>query len=208
MNTTTNIDGIEQTPGEWLSAQAAARGTDAKLLPAIDATIIRDADGMAEGLKLVFGDGAEITIDCASLAPVIQYEAQVHGLKQKLVDAAALPRSTVTGKSATVEDKKAAVLEVFARLTDTDNPRWNKGRAEGAGGSQEGGLLARAMAEVTGKPVTEAKAWLADRSKEEQAALRMNPKVKAIIDRMRAEADKPMMAGIDSDALLNMAMGG
>lgn len=176
--------------------------TDAKPLPAIDATIIRDADGMAEGLKLVFGDGTELTLDCASLAPVIQYEAQVHGLKQKLVDAAALPRSTVTGKSATVADKKAAVLEVYARLTDADNPRWNKGRAEGASVGREGGLLARAMAEVTGKPVSEAKAWLAERTKEEQAALRMNPKVKAIIDRLRDEADKPATAGIDSDALL------
>jgi hypothetical protein len=58
------------------------------------------------------------------------------------------------------------------------------------------------MAEVTGKPVSEAKTWLAERTKDEQAALRMNPKVKAIIDRLRDEADKPATAGIDSDALL------
>ncbi len=203
MNTETNLPAL--TPTNILEraemAQAAADAANVKPLPAIDATIIRDAEGMAEGLLLTFGDATTLTVMCAELTDAMQYEAQVHGLKQKLVDAAALPRDTKTGRSATVADKKAAVLEVHTRLMEG---RWNKGRAEG--GNREGGLLARAMAEFLGQPVADAKVWLAARTKQECAALRMNPKIKVIIDRLRDEADKPVSAGIDTEALLAAAM--
>ena len=107
----------------------------------IEASITDDGS-----LLLECRHGETLRLHPESLAPEIQRAAMLHGLKQKLVDAAAISRDTVTGRAATLATKYEAVKEIFDRITGAggEAPSWNKPRAGGAGG--QGGLLARAIA--------------------------------------------------------------
>ena len=148
-------------------------------------------------LVLAFRHGETLRVHPESLAPEIQRAAMLHGLKQKLVDAAAISRDTATGRAATIATKYDAVREIFDRITG-ENPSWNKPRAGGAGG--QGGLLARAIARFKSVPVEAAKAYLDRLTDAQKQALRVDPRIAAIINELRMESAKP--AGIDTDALL------
>ena len=155
-------------------------------------------------LTLTFRHGERLTVFVDQLAPEIQRAAMIHGLKQKLVDAAAISRDTTTGRAATISTKYDAVREIFDRITG-ENPSWNKPRAGGAGG--QGGLLARAImlykSRTGSYPVTieQVKAHLDRLTDAQKQALRVAPQIAAIINELRAESAKP--AGIDTDALLS-----
>ena len=149
-------------------------------------------------LALTFRHGEILRLHPETLAPEIQRAALIHGLKQKLVDAAAISRDTATGRAATIATKYDAVREIFDRITG-ENPSWNKPRAGGAGG--QGGLLARAIARYKNVPVEAAKAYLDRLTDAQKQALRVAPQIAAIINELRAESAKP--AGIDTDALLD-----
>ena len=164
----------------------------------IEATI--ESDGT---LVLTFRHGEVLRIHPESLAPEIQRAAMLHGLKQKLVDAAAIPRDTATGRAATISTKYDAVREIFDRITG-ESPSWNKPRAGGVGG--QGGLLARAIARYKNVPVEAAKAYLDRLTDAQKQALRVDPRIATIINQLRAESAKP--AGIDTDALLGGLDGG
>ena len=66
-------------------------------------------------------------------------------------------------------------------------------------------ILVRALVESTGKPVEAIKAFLANKSHAEKVALRGNPRIKPIVERMEAEkaAKASGKAGVDTDALLD-----
>ena len=154
-------------------------------------------------LVLTFRHGEVLRLRPETLAPEIQRAAMIHGLKQKLVDAAAISRDTTTGRAATISTKYDAVREIFDRITG-ESPSWNKPRAGGAGG--QGGLLARAIARYKNDPVEAAKAYLDRLTDAQKQALRVDPRIAAIINDLRAESAKP--AGIDTDALLGGLDGG
>ena len=80
-------------------------------------------------VTVTFANGQQVTVDATRLNDDIRNMAVLHGIKQKLIDAAALPRDPITGRSATISDKISAVREVFERITSTDGT-WNKIRAE------------------------------------------------------------------------------
>ena len=148
-------------------------------------------------LVLTFRHGEVLRLHPETLNPEIQRAAMIHGLKQKLVDAAAISRDTTTGRAATISTKYDAVREIFDRITG-ENPSWNKPRAGGAGG--QGGLLARAIARYKSVPAEAAKAYLDRLTDAQKQALRVDPRIATIINELRAESAKP--AGIDTDALL------
>lgn len=155
------------------------------------------AESFESMLTLTFQDGRVIELDAAGLNDEIRHQALMHGLKQKLLDAAAIARNTITGASASLDDKFDAVKEVYDRITG-EAPTWNKPRGEGGGAI--GGLLKRALMQLTGKTAAEVEEFLEGKSKEEKAALRKNPKVAAIILELQtAGADDE----IDTDALLD-----
>ena len=164
----------------------------------IEATITEGGN-----LTLTFRHGERLTVFVDQLAPEIQRMAMLHGLKQKLVDAAAISRDTTTGRAATIATKYEAVREIFDRITG-ESPSWNKPRAGGAGG--QGGLLARAIARYKSVPVEAAKAYLDRLTDAQKQALRVDPRIATIINELRAESAKP--AGIDTDALLGGLGGG
>ena len=135
-------------------------------------------------LKFSFADGQELTITASGLSPEIYYEAVMHGLKQKIGDAAAIGRNPETGRSATLADKRAAMQVVIERLQAGS---WNAERGEG--GAPAGGLLFAALVRMyAGKKSDEdIRAFLAGKSDKEKAALRKNPRVAAIIEEIKAE---------------------
>lgn len=160
--------------------------------PLIGNVTATDGTMLPNGLMLTFSNGKELRLLASDLSPTIVAQAIVHGLKQKLVDAAAISRNPETGRAASVEDKFAAVNEVYERLLAGE---WNKRRE---GESASGGLLLRALVEYTGKDAETLKPWLDAKTDAERAALRKNPKVAAIIATLRPVKD----TGVDSDALL------
>lgn len=174
---------------------------DIKTTPTIDANVFTNqADNPLDPnhtLTLTFSHGRTISLQVGDLSHTVLTQALMHGLKQKLVDAAAIARNQETGKSATVADKYEAVKAVADRLVAG---AWNMPRAEGTGA---GGLLLRAMVQHTGKTHEDIKTFLDGLTPEQQNALRRNPKIAAIIATLKPEA-KPNPA-IDSDALLDAA---
>ena len=63
-------------------------------------------------------------------------------------------------------------------------------------------VLVRALVEHTGKTVEAIKAFLANKSQAEKVALRNNPKVKPIVDRIESEK-AAKKSSVDTDALLD-----
>lgn len=159
---------------------------DAKRNTAIEGEILTEPSGTPYGLKLAFANGKELTITAGQLSADLRAYAAIHGLKQKLVDAAAISRDPVTGATATIDTKYDAVREVYDRLLAGE---WNKRRGDGAGAG-EGGLLYRALCKFyDGKKSPEVvREWLATKGKAEQAALRANARIAEIIEEIRPKA--------------------
>lgn len=146
------------------------------------------------GLHIITPAGS-IHIDISELSADLVRYAALHGLKQKIGDAAAISRNPETGRAASPEDKFAAMREVADRLLAG---QWNKVREGGTGG---GLLLAALVRMYAGKKDRDTLvAFLAEKSEAEKTALRKNPRVAAIIETIRAETGKA--AGIDTDELL------
>ena len=147
-------------------------------------------------LTLTFANGETLTMRADALNSDVQQYAMMHGLKQKLVDAAAISRNPETGRAATVDDKYQAVNAVYNRLL---SGQWNATRE---GGGNVGGLLAQALTRMYAgrKTAEDIKAFLAEKTDAEKTALRKNPRVAQIIEEIRAEQGKA--ANIDTDELL------
>lgn len=162
--------------------------------PAIDATITGD-DILTASLTLAFSNGLRISVNPATLTASIQHMAMMHGLKQKLVDAAAISRNPDTGRSATIDDKYNAVREVYDRLM---SGQWNKNRDAGTG--TKGGLLFRALCMMYADKTPDAiKAFLDKKTPAEKTALRNTAKIAAIIATFKQDDD----SDIDADTLLD-----
>ena len=111
-----------------------------------------------------------------------------HGAEQKLGD-------EIAGLSDT-DDCVIAIDDLIDRLY---NGEWNvKREASGMAGTS---VLARALVEHTGKSMEQIKAFLSTKTQAEKVALRNNPKVKPIVERL--EAEKVSKASkVDTEALL------
>ena len=157
-------------------------------------------------LVLTFADQTTATLSTRDLSPEILSQALLHGLKQKLVDAAAIARNVETGASATIGDKKEAVMEIHTRLLEG---AWNKGRAAGDGVSGKGSILLLALQRLQPKrDAVELAEWLKARTDAERAALAKNAKILLHVQAIQAEraeraAAAAKKSGIDSDELLN-----
>ena len=158
-------------------------------------------------LLLAFADKTAITLSTQDLSPEILSQALLHGLKQKLVDAAAIARNIDTGASATTADKKEAVMEIHARLLEG---AWNKGRTAGDGTSGKGSILLLALQRLQpNRDAAELAEWLKARTDAERAALAKNAKILPHVQAIQAEraAAAAKRSGVDSDELLNDLLG-
>lgn len=112
-----------------------------------------------------------------------------HGAEQKLGD-----------EIAGLEDLDDAVLAIDDLMDRLNKGEWNQKRE---GGSMSGtSILARALAEHTGKSMEEIKVFLGKKTQAEKVALRGNPKVKPIVERLEAEKAAKGISKIDTDSLL------
>lgn len=175
-----------------------------KRVPVIDTAIEFDASSSihattlpAGNLTLSFVTGDRLVVKTADLSPEILAYAIMHGLKQKLVDAAAISRNTETGRPATPVDKYEAVKAVYDRIIVEG--RWNATRE---GGGAVGGLLLKALIRLyPAKSADALREYLDGKTDAEKSALRRTPKIAAMIETIREEAGKT--ANIDTDELLS-----
>ena len=139
-------------------------------------------------------DSGNIVVGVPELPQNIINQLVLHGLKQKICDAAAIPRNPDTGRSATAAEKFAAMNTVAQRLMAGE---WSAQRGDGTGGSQS--LLFRALSRLyENKTADELRAYIAKLDKKQQAALRKNPRVAATIVEIQSEST----SDIDTDEML------
>ena len=168
--------------------------TNTKRNATITATINNEL-GQRASLVLSFANGAQLVLHPDELTGDITFAAIMHGLKQKLVDAAAMSRNPETGRSATIEDKYNAVRVVYERLLAG---QWNAVRGEGSG---TGGMLLSALVRLYDgrKTPEQVREYLATLTDAQKTALRANSRVAPIIEQIRAERGQ----ATDTDALLD-----
>lgn len=117
-----------------------------------------------------------------------------HGASQKLGD-------EITGLEA-IDDCVLAIDELMERL---GNGEWaQKREGNGMAGTS---VLIRALVESSGKSVEQIKAFLKDKDQAAKIALRNNPKIKPIVERLEAEKAAKGKNAVDTDALLNELTG-
>ncbi len=139
---------------------------------------------------------AHITLKIGNLAPQITERAMLHGLIQRVSDAAAISRDTKTGKSATPADKLAAMSEIVEHY-NAGSSEWRIARAAGDGIGRS--YLLMALVELYPKrDRNELSTWLKARTAEERRGLELDPTVKPVIDRMRAQS----VGQVDTGSLL------
>ena len=122
--------------------------------------------------------------------------AALHGMKQRISDAAALPCDEVTGKPASPFDKFDAMQELID-FYECGTSDWN--RKGSGGGRPSGGLLLQAM--IRAYPETEREVLVAKIDgwdKKQRAAVLAKPEIKAHADAIQAESVKD----IDTEDLL------
>lgn len=127
----------------------------------------------------------------------IQHQSKIHGIRQKVGDAMAIPRNELTGHSATISEKWAALVAMVERLKAGE---WNVGRE---GGSNISILLIKALYEFYKgeKSMDYIRKNLSEKTPQERKALSLNPKIAKIIQKLEAEQVKNL--SIDSDDLLD-----
>lgn len=156
----------------------------------------------------VVGVAEPITIDVSALSEEIRNRAMLHGLIQKVSDAAAMPKAELTGTEIENATRKRNAMAAVAETIIAGD--WSKRREGGAG--PVAGIIYRAFAEFAAdkakaakKPVptdTQLRALYDKQDRKAQLALRNVPEIAAIIERMKSERPAAAIAAVDTSALL------
>ena len=149
----------------------------------------KDIDEETGTVSIAFTDGSSADVELSSFSENIQKMLALHGLSQKLGDSYA----SVKGDVAAAKTKFEAVL------TQLQAGEWKKAREAGEGGSKVTELAA-AIAQYKGADLDKAMAVVAKATKEQLAAWRANPKLKAIIADIRARKAAERAAKAEKDA--------
>lgn len=75
-------------------------------------------DPLTKIMTMAWSDGVRAELDVSKLSDDVLEQAKIHGLRQKLGDAAAMSRNPETGQSATIADKRSRVEAVAQYLRD------------------------------------------------------------------------------------------
>lgn len=149
-----------------------------------------------EGRKVVVGVKGfapmVIDLDDVRLSAEVIAAAAINGFRQRLMDAAALKRDTTTGKSATPEEKDAAIRRLYDHYL-SGSVEWELKRAES--GPRMDPLVVRAIMEAFAKDEDVVRGMIETKAQEKSitpmaycAAMAELGRVKPIVERMRAEA--------------------
>lgn len=176
-----------------LTIMAITSNTQKRTETVLAKTIMRAADGIAQGVRFEFSNGQQFHVMLSDL--FILPEAACHGISQKVGDAAAMSRNPETGKSATVDDKYNAAKAVADRILAG---QWNAPRD---GNGRDADLLRALIQYYAGKRTEEqVRAAYEGWSAEQRRALERNEQIAAIIARIKATR---VDATIDTDELLS-----
>lgn len=139
------------------------------------------------GIELCFRNGAYRKF---FLNPDLYDKFATHGAEQKYGDETA-------GLQDNIDDMVEAVDQLHERLTAGD---WKTTREASALAGTS--VLIKALVEVMGKPVESVRQFLKDKSQAEKLALRVNPRIKPVVERLESErANK--VASVDTEQMLN-----
>jgi len=151
--------------------------------------LIKESSITAEGRVQVRLDFRNGETRLFTIPDQMQAKFAAHGAEQKLGD-------EIAGLD-DIDDCVLAVDELMQRL---EAGEWGKTReANGLAGTS---VLARALVEQTGQPIEKVKEFLKGKTQAEKVALRNNPKVKPIVERLEAEKASKGASKVDTDALL------
>ena len=143
------------------------------------------------GVTITFADRSTLTVSLASLSPDIVTHLALHGLSQKLGD-------SYSGEPS-VEVARGKAEAVANRLTAGE---W---RAVAAGeGSGRITDLAQALANITGRTVTEAVAAIENMDKDQKGKLRKHPEIAVEVKRLSLERAQKAASGSDSESLASL----
>ena len=179
-------------------AAPAAQAAETKRTPAVTCTIEYDPAGNVTRQSYQFADGRLLAVTANTFPHAIWEHAKWHGIKQKLMDAAALSRNPETGRSATIGDKYDAMKTVFDRMAIDGN--WNAVTRAGAGPKIDGTLSMALVRLYPAKSPAALRGYLGDKSAAEQTAMRGNPRIAPMIATIVAEMAEA--ANTDFDAQL------
>lgn len=144
----------------------------------------------------VLGVG-DIALNMAAISSENKARACLHGMIQRISDAAAISRDSETGEAATPQDKYDAMQRLVTHY-ESGTSEWSRRPVAGEGKS--GGLLFKALCAMSAETKTadEIREWMATKTKAQLTALRNSPKVAAIIAELR-----PVSIEVDADALMD-----
>lgn len=159
-------------------------------------------------LMFTVGNAGSFNVTIADLAAEIQERAMLHGIVQKISDAAAIAKTELTGDAEKdAATKLVAMQSVASRLLDGD---WSKRSGDGSG--PVAGLIYRAFAEwvsdmsakkKVAAPTDETMRAVYDaKTRAEQLALRNVLAIGKIIERLKAERGSAAVSSVDTGSLL------
>lgn len=146
------------------------------------------------GTEIVFAikEAGTLVLNTDALSESVRSRAMIHGMIQRISDAAAISRDTETGLPATPADKLARMKKLVEHY-ESGSPEWSIRREASESG---GGLLFRALCKkfATVEP-EKLREKIAGWSKSEQNAVLNSAEIKPIADELRAESGKNVDAG-------------
>jgi hypothetical protein len=149
--------------------------------------VVRTEDGTVSGVVITFADGRTVELTFAKLSEEIIAELAAHGAGQKLGD-------SYSGCGGNVDYAFAECSSVAETLLAG---QWNRR-------GSVSGILAEAIAKLTGKPEAEVTAHLATTDADTKDALKKRKDVKAMMAQIRADRLKKSATEPDGDALADL----
>ncbi len=137
--------------------------------------------------KVVFTVAGQVAlvVNPSAMSEKNREYAMLHGIKQRVMDAAALERDTATGLSATPEQKYEAMKAIVDHL-NSGAEEWNiRGQGRGPRVDAEFNMLLTAIAEVRGMETEALREWLKKKTPSERLALSMHASIKPTLDAIR-----------------------
>lgn len=147
--------------------------------------VTRNGAGYAVGIQFDVLNAGTFVLNVETLSARVREQAMIHGMIQRISDAAAISRNPETGQPATPEEKFAA-MKALADHYESGTDEW---RRTGTGGGERTSILFRALVNLyPAKTPEDIREWIKSKSKTELAALRNSSKVRAEIDRISPKA--------------------
>jgi hypothetical protein len=164
--------------------------------PKSNSVITHALDG--SHLTFMVQDAGNVVLDMDKLSDAVKRRATVHGMIQRISDAAALSRDSVTGKSASAADKLAAMRELVEHYS-TGTAEWRRTSERSPRALGDVGLLIAAlMAQDTARDEEKVRAKVKTFTKAQIAALLNHADVKPFADAIRSAGT----AGVNAEELL------